>query len=55
MTQTDEDIYHVFGLENQYCQNDYTTPGIYRFNAIHIKIPKAFLFSEPEQIILNFK
>ena len=25
MTQTDEDIYHVFGLENQYCQNDYTT------------------------------
>ena len=25
MTQTDGEIYHVLGLKNQYCENDYTT------------------------------
>ena len=24
MTQTDEEIYHALGLEDQYCENDYT-------------------------------
>ena len=25
MIQTDGEIYHILGLENQYCENDYTT------------------------------
>ena len=25
MIPTDGEIYHVLGLENQYCENDYTT------------------------------
>ena len=35
---------------SQYCQNDYTTQGNYRFNTILVKLPMAF-FTELEQKI----
>ena len=41
------------GRKNQYCENDYTTNTIYRFDVILIKLPMAF-FTELEWKISQF-
>ena len=45
--------YSMFlGRKNQYCENDYTTNTIYRFNVIVFNLPMAF-FTELEQKFHN--
>ena len=41
-------------LKNQYCENDYTTQRIYRFNTIPVKLPMTF-FIELGQKFLQFE
>ena len=41
------------GGKNQYCENEYTTNAIYRFNVIPTNLPMAF-FTELEQKISQF-
>ena len=51
MTQTDEEINRVLGLENLYCENDYTYPkksGDLIQSLTNYQLPVAF-FTEPEQ------
>ena len=52
MMQTDGEVYHVFGLENQHCENDSTTQSSLQ-SAIPVKLPMAF-FTELEQKISPF-
>ena len=41
------------GRKNQFCESDYTTKAIYRFNVIFMKLSMAF-FTELEQKTLQF-
>ena len=41
------------GRKNQFCESDYTTKTIYRFNVIFMKLSMAF-FTELEQKTLQF-
>ena len=38
MTQTNGEIYHVLGLEDRYCENDYTTQSNLQIQCDHYQI-----------------
>ena len=54
MTQTDGEIYHVVGLKNQYCENDYTTQSNLQIQYNPYQITSDIFFTELEQKILKF-
>ena len=53
MIPTDGEIYHVFGLEESYCENDYTAQSNLQIQCNPYQIPMAF-FMELEPKILKF-
>ena len=53
MTQTYGEIFHVPELEDQYCENDYTTKCNLQIQHDPIKLPMAF-FTEQEQKMSQF-
>ena len=52
MTKTDGKMYHVLGLEELNCQNDYTTQSNLQIQGVPYQFPMK-VFTELEQNILN--
>ena len=44
MTQTNGEIDHVLGLENQYCENDYTTQSNLQVQCNHYQITTVIFY-----------
>ena len=53
MIQTDGEIYHVLGLEESHCENDYTTQSNLQIQCNPYQTTNGF-FTELEQKIAQF-